>query len=292
MRWSVARLPGLARVLTVNRSAALRLLPPCATTGIGSLPLSLDEALQLSLQQDVPYLPELVRVSPDHLMVAQALSPELPAQLEVFTRSLASSPVKFAKAQLAGPVTVARYGEPREGLVDHLAAKAAAITRTLAVANVTPLVFLDEAGLGDVPLDGLERVRRAASDAGAITGVHCCAQTRWSELLSMDFEVISLDARLSLDALLDDRRAWLSFLERGGTLCLGIIPTEPGARYDVAELCESVEASLRATTPNFARALERMLLSPACGLGLRSPEDALRISAEVRLAQEQLRALL
>ena len=104
--------------------------------------------------------------------------------------------------------------------------------------------------------------------------------------------MISLDARLSLDALLEDRVSWLRFLECGGRLCLGIIPTEPGARYEVAELCDSVEASLRATTPHFPRVLERMLLSPACGLGLRSIEDAERISREVKEAQSRLRSLL
>ena len=86
--------------------------------------------------------------------------------------------------------------------------------------------------------------------------------------------------------------AWLRFLEAGGTLCLGIIPTSPGARYQVDELCDSVEASLRATTPAFERVLSRMLLSPACGLGLHSVEEAVRISAEVRTAQARLRALL
>jgi hypothetical protein len=245
-------------------------------------------------------------------MLAQAISDELPAQLTAFVSAIAARDgVQFAKAQLAGPVTVSRFGQ--RGLVDHLAQKAVAITRALADAKVTPILFLDEPGLAlsekppflgrcasaslrdaarRLALDDLERVRRAASDAGAIVGVHCCGQTRWNELLAMDFEIISLDARLSLDALLEDRRAWLSFVERGGTLCLGIIPTEPGAKYDVAELCDSVEVSLRATTPNFERVLERMLLSPACGLGLHTPDDARRISAEVRSAQARLRALL
>ena len=156
------------------------------------------------------------------------------------------------------------------------------------------MIFFDEPGLGadELPLKALEIVRRAASESGAIVGLHCCAQARWSELMGLGFDVISLDARLSLDTLLEDRRAWLRFLERGGTLCLGIIPTEPDARYDVGELCDSIEASLRSTTSNFERVLGRMLLSPACGLGLHSEEATLRISAEVTAAQARLRALL
>ena len=221
-----------------------------------------------------------------------------------FVRRL--QPGTFAKAQLAGPVTVGRFtrtpsGAPigdvpdlMERVVDHLAAKAALLARTLRLANVTPIIFIDEPGLGTGPGPSawLERVRRAAKDEGAMLGVHCCAQTPWAPVLDLGFDVVSLDARLSLDALLEDRSAWLGFLERGGTLCLGIIPTNPEARYDVGELCDSVEASLRATTPHFARVLGRMMVSPACGLGLHSIEGAQRVTREVKEAQVRLRSLL
>lgn len=289
MTASVARLFALARLVPVNPRDALSLLPPCATTGMGSLPLPLAEALQLSMQHDVPYLPE----TEGELMLPLALSADLPPSLGPFIRALELRGAESAKAQLAGPATVMAFSDRRAGVVEHLAAKAAAITRALISAKVSPIVFLDEPGLGlgPLPVSALEAVRRAASEAGAIVGVHCCGQTRWGELLALGFEVISLDARLSLDALLDDRRAWLRFVEGGGTLCLGIIPTNAGATYDVNELCDSVEASLRSTTPNFQRVLSRMMLSPACGLGLHGAQDAARISAEVRWAQARLRAV-
>lgn len=227
-----------------------------------------------------------------------------PLAMAAFLAAL--KPGMVAKAQLAGPATVAAFTRastgarvaqvPRlaERVVEHLAAKAAWLARDLRSVNVTPMIVFDEPGLGlgELPVAALERVRRAASDAGAITGLHCCGQTRWAELLGLGFDLISLDARLSLDALLEDRRAWIGFLARGGTLCLGIIPTNLGARYAVDELCDSVEASLRATTPQFEKALARMSLSPACGLALHSVEGVARISSEVRAAQVRLRALL
>lgn len=243
------------------------------------------------MQQDVPYLPELVRGA-DDFMVPSALR-GFAGFDPAFLAALKVRAPRWAKAQLAGPATMAAYA-PVPGLVDHLATKAAALARALRQAEVTPLIFLDEPGLGlaALPASELERVRRAAQQEGAIVGLHCCAQTRWAEVLDLGFDVLSLDARLSLDALLEDRRAWLRFLDRGGTLCLGIIPTTPGARYQVAELCDSVEASLRATTPHFEQVLSRMLLSPACGLALHPVADAERISEEVHQAQARLRALL
>ena len=227
-------------------------------------------------------------------MLSTALDPGLPPHLTAFGEALrVSATAKFAKAQLAGPVTVGAYART-DHATEQVAAKAVVLCRSLQLANVTPIIFLDEPGLGlgAFPTPPLEFVRRSVSQAGGLVGVHCCAQTRWAELLALDFDVISLDARLSLDALLEDRGAWLGFLERGGTLCLGIIPTNAGARYEVNELCDSVEASLRATTPAFKQALSRMMLSPACGLVLHTAAEALRISAQVREAQARLKALL
>lgn len=241
------------------------------------------------MQHDVPYLPELLSVSPQEQIIALGDAPGV--SNSAFLAAIAGK-VKVAKSQLVGPATASRFGKTH--IVEHLAAKAAAIARELVAANVTPMIFLDEPGLGagEIPRAELELVRRAASDAGAIVGLHCCAQAPWAAVLGLGFDVISFDARLSLDAVLEDRSAWFDFLERGGRVCLGIIPTNPGARYSVDELCDSVEASLRATTPGFEQVLSRMLLSPACGLGLHSVQDAVRISAEVKAAQARLRALL
>jgi len=51
-----------------------RVLPPLATTGIGSLPhTQLELALQQAFQVDVPYLPQLPRNRSAEFMIPQAL---------------------------------------------------------------------------------------------------------------------------------------------------------------------------------------------------------------------------
>src|SRR5215472_2203747 len=53
---------------------ALQLLPPCATTGIGSLPHSqLELALQMAFQVDIPYVPQLPSSDPSEFMIPGAL---------------------------------------------------------------------------------------------------------------------------------------------------------------------------------------------------------------------------
>jgi hypothetical protein len=86
----------------------------------------------------------------------------------------------------------------------------------------------------------------------------------------------------------------IRFLMGGATLGLGIIPTNLTTHFDVRDLVESVEASLRATLPRasaFPGVLSKMLLTPACGLGMRSVPDAEAIFAQVREAQRALRQL-
>lgn len=60
--------------MTPSVRRALQLLPPSATTGIGSLPhTQLELGLQMALQVDVPYLPQLPVGHPNELMIASAL---------------------------------------------------------------------------------------------------------------------------------------------------------------------------------------------------------------------------
>lgn len=342
---------------------ALSLLPPCATTGIGSLPHSQGElALQMALQQSVPYLPQLPHENPGELMIPAAVD-GLPgagfdgegmvtvdleawrrgrdrltlrldeafaaANFEAFEPSVqacrswrpflfevGARKLPFAKVQLAGPTTVRWVAKTSEGrpvtevpeldqqLLRLVMAKALALVQALRRLNVTPILFLDEPGLyalerGNVQhllaLKDLQVLAVAAQREGALVGVHCCSNTDWPRVLELGLDLVSIDARLSLDALLEDRDAWLRFLSTGATLALGIVPTDLASSYSLVELCDSVEASLRATTPPgmpFEAVLSRMLLTPACGLGLRSVIDAERITGEVHEAQRRFLSLL
>ncbi|MBK7860549.1 MAG: hypothetical protein IPJ65_18490 [Archangiaceae bacterium] len=342
---------------------ALKLLPPCATTGIGSLPHTQGElALQMALQHDVPFLPQLPRADPAELMIPAALD-GLPgmqfdgdgvvtvdlaawqAQRDRFTvqieTALASGDLTafepsaaacrsyrpflwevenrklpFAKVQLAGPATVRWVAKTSAGapasetaeldqqIFRMLLARALAMAKAVRRAGSTPVVFLDEPGLyalepGNVRhllvLKELEMMIVALQREGALVGLHCCSNTRWGALMGLGLDVLSIDARLSLDAVLEDSRAFWAFMAGGSTLSLGIVPTDLATSYALPELVDSVEASFRATAPrglSFEGLLAQMLLTPACGLGMRSVPDCERIVGEVRDAQRRLRALV
>ncbi len=341
---------------------ALELLPPCATTGIGSLPHTQQElALQMALQVDVPYLPQLPAGHPSELMIPAALeglpglsfdgdgvctidveawmaaresfglsieaalqsgdlerfepSSEACRAFKPFLWEVEHRKLAFAKVQIAGPATVrwvakTSTGKPASEIepLDQqifrlLLAKSLALARAVRRANATPIVYLDEPGLYAfertnprhiVLLQELKLLVTALKRERALVAVHCCSNTDWGALLELGLDLLSIDVRLSLDAVLDERHRFLDFIQRGSVLSLGIVPTDLASTYSVEELVESVEASLRATIPpgmSFGETLARFPLTPACGLAMRSVVDAERIFDEVRAAQRMLRQI-
>jgi len=221
----------------------------------------------------------------------------------------------FAKVQIAGPATVRWVTRTHEGLPasDHpgldlqifrlVLAKALAMVKALRRANATPILFLDEPGLYAfdpknprhlVLVQELKLLILSLQREGALVGIHCCSNTHWPTLFDLGLDVVSLDVRLSLDAALEDPMAFLGHLMGGATLSLGIIPTDLSSEFQVRDLVESVEAALKATLPRlsaFPDVLGRMLLTPACGLGMRSVSDAEAIFAKVKEAKTALKAL-
>ncbi|MFN0062119.1 MAG: hypothetical protein ACKVPX_06360 [Myxococcaceae bacterium] len=340
----------------------LRLLPKLAITGIGSLPHTQHElGLQMALQVDVPYLPQMPTGLPGELMIPQAVEGLPGASFDsdgvctidvrvwergrsVFTQALEAAlsaqtstafdptvescaawfpflfeveqrKLAFAKIQLAGPATVrwvvrTSGGEPAaevaqldQDIYRLILARSLAMVRAIRRRGSTPVFFLDEPGLYALDLNSprhllvLQELRLLAvalQREGALVGLHCCSNTHWAAILGLGLNVLSLDVRLSLDALLENRRAFREYLDGGGTLALGLIPTNAGAEYELNALVESVEASLRASVPapRFQETLARMLLTPACGLAMRSVSDAERVFEELRVAQGKLKRLV
>ncbi|MFL5276150.1 MAG: hypothetical protein ACJ79T_06745, partial [Myxococcales bacterium] len=175
-------------------------------------------------------------------------------------------------------------------IVRLVLARVLAMARKVKDAGATPIVFLDEPGLYAfdrrdprhiVALQELKVLVLALQQEGALTGIHCCGNTDWAALLGLGLDIVSLDARLSLTSLLATG-AFAQFHDGGGTLALGIVPTDFSATDDVGELVALVQALLPEGP------LERAMLTPACGLALRSVQDAEHIFDELRVAQRRL----
>jgi hypothetical protein len=316
--------------------------------------------LQMALQVDIPYLPQLPSGNPSELMIAGALDgipgltidtegtctidlPQWESGRETFAAAIESalssdettyfepSPkacrawkpflwevehrkLAFAKVQIAGPATVlwvtrTSSGSPtsevpglEQQIFRQLLAKGMAMVKALRRVSATPLLYLDEPGLYALDVGNARHVMMlqqlkllilALQREGALVGLHCCSNTDWGAILGLGLDLLSLDVRLSLDALLEEKEAFARFLASGATLSLGIVPTDLSSSFDVTELVDSVEASLTATVGarRFSEMMSRALLTPACGLAMRTVTDTGRIFEQLREAQRALRGL-
>jgi len=331
-------------------------LPPLATSGIGSLPhTQLELALQQALLVDIPAAPQLPRRDAAEYMVPQALEGlhglradgEGNAELDVsdwrrgaatldarldralehddgvqrflpsaaawqalrpFLWEVEQRKLPFAKVQIAGPFTLrwvlrTTRGEPLAAIHEGkgverqifrlVLARSLALVRKLRETGTKPVIFLDEPGLYAfdrrdpqhlVSVQELRVVVLALRREGAVVGVHCCGNTEWAPLLGLGWDVVSIDARLSLESVLAAGAQFERFEAAGGVLSLGIVPTDVSAPSDVDAVLREARARL---SPSM---LSRCLLTPACGLAMRTVPDAERIFAELRRAQQELRA--
>ncbi|MFT3707797.1 MAG: hypothetical protein QM817_09065 [Archangium sp.] len=261
--------------------------PPCATTGIGSLPFTtVAEALAAARDVDIPYVPELIQVDPSERLLERVKKGSEPI---LRFRLLLDRP-RWVKAQLVGPTTLHAVGSMSAEEATQAVMRAAVESVLMLTRDGHQVIFFfDEPSLVNREPIGIEEVANAVRAVGALVGLHCCGQTDWARVLHWPLDFISLDARLSLDALVEERAAFRSFVRTGGALGLGLIPTS--GSYAVRELVDSVEASIRSSVAedHAAPLIARSLLTPACGLGTLSEDHARRISAELKSAQPLLR---
>jgi hypothetical protein len=121
-------------------------------------------------------------------------------------------------------------------------------------------------------------VMEAIKAVGAIPGIHCCGNTEWSIPLEAGVEMLNFDAFGCGDSLALYSDSVHSFLKRGGTLAWGIVPTS-NAIHDnppnvLAEKLEGYFKGLADKGIDRGLLAERAVLTPSCGTGTLSPEDA------------------
>lgn len=220
--------------------------------------------------------------------------------LRAFLASVAgrSGPVKL---QLTGPVTLGaalvRAGAPGERAFPVAGAAVRARARALIAAarSVLPaatlVVVVDEPGLvaafrPDFPLPGDRTVdllssALAALEADALTGVHCCGRTDWGAVLAAGPDVLSVPVRAGLA----DADALAPFLERGGWVAWGAVPTDGPVGTSPEPLWRRLEREWREVVESGcdpALVRRQALVTPVCGLAghaLPQARATLRLAA-------------
>ena len=241
-----------------------------------------------------------------------AISPHYAGAWPVFLEMAAESPgVRALKGQVTGPIS---YGlqvtdenrrallyddNLRDVIISQISRKAQWQEQELMKLAPQTIIFVDEPYLSsfgsafvnlsrEEAIEALERVFAAVSGKSA---VHCCGNTDWSLLLQTGVDILSLDAYEFADALLLYKNELKHFIKRGGIIAWGIVPTDSEKIND--ELLEKFKSILkklsREISSSLDRVLEQSLITPSCGVGGGSPENALAVFAAAARFSARLR---
>ena len=209
------------------------------------------------------------------------------------------------KGQVVGPLTVGfqltaadgrpAYYEPecRELIAKNLALAGRWQVERLKEYRRPVLLFIDEPGVSvygqstyitvtrEQIVTDMGAIITESRAAGAMIGVHACAAVDWSILLQLEIDVLSFDAYGYFNSLLPYRGELTSFLERGGLLAWGIVPTSDAAWGEDAESLTGrlsscwTELAERGVPQEMLR--RQYLITPGCGTGLLTEVLAVRI---------------
>jgi hypothetical protein len=220
------------------------------------------------------------------------LTPANAAGFGAFEEALSSGLFRSAvavKGQIEGPITLSAYlfhqGRPFLSDPALFAAIAFHVSQIicwqidrLKSARLPVLLFVDEPALClEVPvatavseerrLNALAVTLEDARVRGAYAGLHCCAARPFERMCRAKPDIISFDAHEGLDLFFADWHA-LDFVNQGGSVAYGIVPTRPG--LDAVDSATVFirwlkAASLAGDPQKFA---QRAMITATCGLGL------------------------
>jgi len=158
-------------------------------TQIGSLPFEdVDEAVEYSLQHDIPFLPELPKRG--DAMLEYIKNPGRMSCLEAFRRKVKGRDI--VKVQCIGPATLILSGYSEDDAVTRICEHVTVILDGLEARQI--ILFLDEPALGHAGFDFRSQWTPIFENFDVISGIHTCGNMNWDLMFETQIEIISFDA--------------------------------------------------------------------------------------------------
>jgi hypothetical protein len=203
------------------------------------------------------------------------------------------------KWQSTGPLTLAmaliRHGIPARAAFDVGVRAVRATTREIhrtieaALPGVEQIVLIDEPSTSAVLCPGFPVPPEAAIDivsgalagvelAAAAVGVHCCADADMMALVAAGPNLLSFPVRPEVTSYAGQLS---SFLDHGGWIAWGVVPTDRplGSVDRYWRELQSIWGELEQLGCDSVRLRRQSLLTPVCGLGFHTPDQARSIFA-------------
>jgi hypothetical protein len=227
------------------------------------------------------------------------------------------SSIKFLKCHVTGPLTFGLsktdeekrsiyYNEVfRDVVVKGIAMKARWMLHRFKPFGCPQICFVDEpifSAFGSSTYVSVQRsdvvrylgeVVEAIHKEGALAGTHCCGNTEWTMLMDAGVDIISFDAFEYGETIGYYADQVKLFLEKGGVLAWGIVPTSEKIRTQTPEsLMKKLEELVNGLA---SRGIDRNLMweqclpTPSCGTGSLTVELAEEIFQKLSEVSRLLR---
>ncbi|OVE79775.1 hypothetical protein BVY01_01530 [bacterium I07] len=237
--------------------------------------------------------------------------------MEKRLKSSNNNPIRYFKMQVTGPVSFGLtivdenkraiyYNDIfRDTVVKGIAMKARWLLRKFQPLIDKRICFIDEPILSafgsstyvsvkrDDVVSHLTEVVDAVHAEGALAGIHCCGNTEWTIPIDTGADIINFDAYGYGETLGLYPEQLKSFLEKGGVLAWGIVPTsemiDKEDAKSLASLFESLVDGLVQKGIDRDRLINQAIFTASCGTGSVPVERAERVARETRVVSDLLR---
>ena len=243
-----------------------------------------------------------------------AISEDYAQGLHTFLRAVTKRSFDFLKGHVTGPLTFTlglkdQSGRPiyfdeefREISLMLLKAKTRWQIDQLKLHAEKVIIFIDEpilSALGSSSYLGvsndeasrlLKELIGVIRDEGCISGIHCCGNADWPLVIKCAPDIINFDAYDYTETLALYPEELRTFLERGGYLAWGIIPTsEAITDENPGSIRMRFQQGMDKLSLHIPKGLliSNIMLTPSCGTASRTVAETIKIfQLLIRLKEE------
>ncbi len=208
------------------------------------------------------------------------------------------------KGQVAGPLSVGLFlKDHKKKLVYYTDQTRDIIVKALMMNTIwqayelrkrgkQTIIFIDDPAIGaygtsnfvtldrQIIIDDLASIIKGIHKMGTIVGAHSCCGMDWTILMDAGFDIISFDAGY-FQSLAVYKEELISFVDKGGILTWGIVPTyNLSEKENIQNLQSQFENQIDQLLKkglSESKLRKQILLSPACGTGLLTDEQAKKV---------------
>lgn len=132
--------------------------------------------------------------------------------------------------------------------------------------------------------------------AGGISGIHCCSRAHWPLIVASGVDILNFDAYFYAESLRIFPDEVQSFVNNGGTIAWGVVPTtEEIRKTDLKTITSKLRQGLNILVDigvDKQKAYNQSMITPSCGTGSLDVKDAEKVFSFLKNIKSNLQNIL